>query len=203
MQPDQRQSRRKPCPFPTCPASATISRPRALPGSLPQGQKFAAAAAPTGSMPSSSPARPSPRRAAPTSAPGFTASGRASGTPAASRCRAIRCWKSAPNVGDHELPLGQLRWNPAPMPDAEPTDFLSGMRTMTTAGDAFTQVGMAAHVYVANRLDDRRSFLQRRWRAADRAAGRRHPRRHRDGRHRGSSRASSASSRAAWSSRSS
>ena len=59
-------------------------------------------------------------------------------------------WKSAPNVGDHELSLGQLRWNPTPIP-TEPTDFLQGMRTMTTAGDVFGQAGMAAHVYVANR----------------------------------------------------
>ena len=64
-------------------------------------------------------------------------------------------WKSAPNVGDHDLALGQLRWNPLPMPE-EPTDFISGMRTMTTAGDVFTQAGMAAHAYVANRdmVDD-------------------------------------------------
>ena len=59
-------------------------------------------------------------------------------------------WKSAPNVGDHELSLGQLRWNPTPIP-TEPTDFLHGIRTMTTAGDVFGQAGMAAHVYVANR----------------------------------------------------
>jgi homogentisate 1,2-dioxygenase len=58
-------------------------------------------------------------------------------------------WKTAPNLDDHELALGQLRWNPTPMPNAE-TDFLSGIRTMTTAGDALGQSGMAAHVYVAN-----------------------------------------------------
>ena len=64
-------------------------------------------------------------------------------------------WKSAPNIGDSELALGQLRWNPTPMPNEE-TDFLAGIRTMTTAGDVFTQVGMAAHVYAANRsmVDD-------------------------------------------------
>ncbi|RWA70561.1 homogentisate 1,2-dioxygenase [Mesorhizobium sp.] len=64
-------------------------------------------------------------------------------------------WKTAPNIGDHELALGQYRWNPVPMP-TEPTDFISGMRTMTTAGDAVGQSGMAAHVYVANRdmVDD-------------------------------------------------
>src|SRR6185436_19889745 len=32
-------------------------------------------------------------------------------------------WKSAPNPRDHELALGQLRWNPLPMPNVE-TDFL-------------------------------------------------------------------------------
>ncbi|TIV90070.1 MAG: homogentisate 1,2-dioxygenase, partial [Mesorhizobium sp.] len=56
-------------------------------------------------------------------------------------------WKTGPNIGDHELALGQYRWNPTPMP-TEPTDFISGMRTFTTAGDAVGQSGMAAHVYV-------------------------------------------------------
>ncbi|MCT7373847.1 homogentisate 1,2-dioxygenase [Chelativorans salis] len=58
-------------------------------------------------------------------------------------------WKTAPNLYDHELPIGQLRWDPTPMPNEE-TDFLAGVRTMTTAGDVATQVGMAAHVYTAN-----------------------------------------------------
>ncbi|MEP9397402.1 homogentisate 1,2-dioxygenase [Mesorhizobium sp. KR2-14] len=58
-------------------------------------------------------------------------------------------WKSAPNLGDHELPIGQYRWNPVPLPE-QPTDFLAGIRTITTAGDALAQSGMAAHVYVAN-----------------------------------------------------
>ncbi|RUU03029.1 homogentisate 1,2-dioxygenase, partial [Mesorhizobium sp. USDA-HM6] len=64
-------------------------------------------------------------------------------------------WKTGPNIGDHELALGQYRWSPVPMP-SEPTDFISSMRTMTTAGDAVGQSGMAAHVYVANRsmVDD-------------------------------------------------
>jgi len=58
-------------------------------------------------------------------------------------------WKTAPCVDDHDLPLGQLRWNPVPMPNEE-TNFVSGVRTMTTAGDVHTQVGMATHVYVVN-----------------------------------------------------
>lgn len=56
-------------------------------------------------------------------------------------------WKTAPHVVRHGLPLGQLRWDPAPIPD-EALTFLTGMRTMTTAGDVFTQAGMAAHVYL-------------------------------------------------------
>ncbi|MEQ8451528.1 MAG: homogentisate 1,2-dioxygenase [Nitratireductor sp.] len=58
-------------------------------------------------------------------------------------------WKSAPNIDDHQLALGQLRWDPVPIPTVE-TDFVAGIRTVTTAGDVLTQVGMAAHVYVAN-----------------------------------------------------
>ena len=57
-------------------------------------------------------------------------------------------WRTAPDAGDHELAIGQYRWNPAPLP-AQPVDFLAGMRTMTTGGDARGQSGMAAHVYVA------------------------------------------------------
>ena len=45
-------------------------------------------------------------------------------------------------------PIGQLRWNPPPFPD-EPTNFLTGIRTVATNGDAHTQTGMAAHLYFA------------------------------------------------------
>lgn len=58
-------------------------------------------------------------------------------------------WKTAPHAGDQELALGQYRWSPLPLP-SEPTDFIAGVRTMTTAGDALGQSGMAAHVYLAN-----------------------------------------------------
>ncbi|MEC9245015.1 MAG: homogentisate 1,2-dioxygenase [Pseudomonadota bacterium] len=58
-------------------------------------------------------------------------------------------WKSAPNVHDHKLALGQLRWDPTPIPNRE-TDFLAGVRTMTTAGDVQGQAGMAAHIYAFN-----------------------------------------------------
>ena len=58
-------------------------------------------------------------------------------------------WKTAPHVVEHSLALGQLRWSPLPTP-SEKLDFLAGIRTMTTAGDVLTQVGMAAHAYVFN-----------------------------------------------------
>src|SRR5690606_16775727 len=61
----------------------------------------------------------------------------------------LPAWKSAPNAADQELSLAQMRWNPLPMPIGE-TNFIEGIRTMTTAGDVFGQAGMAAHAYVAN-----------------------------------------------------
>ena len=55
-------------------------------------------------------------------------------------------WKSAPNVDPDVISLGQYRWDP--VPQVGETTWLTGMRTMTTAGDVNTQVGMAAHVYL-------------------------------------------------------
>jgi homogentisate 1,2-dioxygenase len=68
---------------------------------------------------------------------------------------AYSAWKTAPHAGNQSLALGQYRWDPMPIP-SEPTDFITGMRTMTTAGDALGQSGMAAHLYVANQsmVDD-------------------------------------------------
>ena len=58
--------------------------------------------------------------------------------------------RTAPCLGESELPIGQLRWNPTPVPEGA-VSFLEGLRTMTTAGDANAQTGMAAHVFVATR----------------------------------------------------
>ena len=55
-------------------------------------------------------------------------------------------WVSAPNVWDHAPALAPLRWSPAPIAD-QPLTWISGMRTMSTAGDVNTQTGMAVHVY--------------------------------------------------------
>jgi len=53
-------------------------------------------------------------------------------------------WRTAP-CHEYDLPIAQLRWDPAPIPKEDKT-FLQGVQTMTTAGDANTQAGMAAHV---------------------------------------------------------
>ena len=58
-------------------------------------------------------------------------------------------WKTAPHILDDLTSLGQYRWDPIPH-DSEDQTFITGMRTMTTAGDVNTQIGMAAHVYVAS-----------------------------------------------------
>ncbi|NNE24721.1 MAG: homogentisate 1,2-dioxygenase [Rhizobiales bacterium] len=58
-------------------------------------------------------------------------------------------WRSAPAHHEAELALQQLRWDPLPIPN-EQTDLLTGIRTITTAGDVMTQAGMATHVYVFN-----------------------------------------------------
>jgi homogentisate 1,2-dioxygenase len=74
----------------------------------------------------------------------------------ASRFKAIDVpyWKTAPQSFAQGLPLGQLRWDPSPIPN-EPLTFVTGMRTMTTAGDVRTQTGMAAHVFhVTEAMED-------------------------------------------------
>jgi homogentisate 1,2-dioxygenase len=58
-------------------------------------------------------------------------------------------WKSAPHRPADIASLGQYRWDPVPHSDV-PLTWLTGMRTMTTAGDVNTQTGMASHVYLVN-----------------------------------------------------
>ena len=56
-------------------------------------------------------------------------------------------WKSAPNIIQDIISLGQYRWDPLPH-DNKSKNWITGIRTMTTAGDVNTQVGMASHVYL-------------------------------------------------------
>ncbi|MDX2205111.1 MAG: homogentisate 1,2-dioxygenase [Hyphomicrobiaceae bacterium] len=70
---------------------------------------------------------------------------------------AMPMWRTAPAI-EPDMPVAQLRWSPLPIP-AKDLTFLTGMHTMTTAGDVNTQAGMAAHIYVATRSMENEVFL--------------------------------------------
>ena len=58
----------------------------------------------------------------------------------------------------HVLPPEPLRWGPFEIP-GDPLDFIDGLRTVAANGDAEAQVGIAAHVYLANRSMERRALV--------------------------------------------
>jgi len=66
-------------------------------------------------------------------------------------------WKSGARDGV-AAPPDPLRWHPVPVPDT-PLDFVSGMRTIAVNGDPDAQVGVAAHVYLANRSMQDAAFV--------------------------------------------
>src|SRR5687768_13821081 len=65
--------------------------------------------------------------------------------------------RSAPQR-ESELPIAPLRWGPVPLPDEKLT-FVSGLRTMTTAGDCETMAGMGAHVLLVTQSMTREHFF--------------------------------------------
>ena len=56
-------------------------------------------------------------------------------------------WKSAPHILPDVASLGQYRWDPISA-STKGLTWLTGMRTMTTAGDVNIQTGMASHIYL-------------------------------------------------------
>lgn len=58
-------------------------------------------------------------------------------------------WRTAPCT-ETDMPLAPLRWNALPLP-SEPTNFLEGIHTITTAGDGGAMAGMGSHVYLTTR----------------------------------------------------
>ncbi|MCX6131706.1 MAG: homogentisate 1,2-dioxygenase [Proteobacteria bacterium] len=60
---------------------------------------------------------------------------------------------------DHELvnPAAQLRWDPLPIPAAK-TDFVQGIVTFASNGDADSRVGSAVHMYACNQSMDNSYF---------------------------------------------
>jgi homogentisate 1,2-dioxygenase len=61
----------------------------------------------------------------------------------------IRLWRTAPSA-EIDVPIAPMRWNPIPIP-IEKLSLVEGMHTMTVAGDAASQAGMGAHVYLVTR----------------------------------------------------
>ena len=61
-------------------------------------------------------------------------------------------------AGSQVVPPDPLRWSPFDIPP-EPLDFVDGLRTLVANGDADSQTGMAAHVYVANRSMAQRALV--------------------------------------------
>ena len=56
-----------------------------------------------------------------------------------------------------ETPPNRLRWDPFPLP-TKPTDFLQGLATLAGSGVPAMQVGLAVHIYRANRSMKGRYF---------------------------------------------
>ncbi|QJR16163.1 homogentisate 1,2-dioxygenase [Usitatibacter palustris] len=53
-----------------------------------------------------------------------------------------------------ECPPNRLRWAPMPMP-SQPTDFIAGLATIATNGEARKQQGVGVHLYACNRSMNR------------------------------------------------
>ena len=65
--------------------------------------------------------------------------------------------RTGPCRDEAELPLAQHRWAPLEIP-AKPTDFVDGLGTVSTCGDARMGAGIGCHIYAANRSMERRYF---------------------------------------------
>ena len=124
----------------------------ALPGALPIGRN-SPQKCPYGLYAEQlSAAHPSPRPAPATNGPGYTVSARPSqhwGRFRQGRPPAL--WRTAPCGGGRPADRAACGGSPIPVPQAIACRSSEGMHTITTAGDAGTQAGMAAHVYVATR----------------------------------------------------
>ncbi|MCB4436389.1 homogentisate 1,2-dioxygenase [Alteromonas sp. McT4-15] len=64
--------------------------------------------------------------------------------------------RTAPQTGI-PCPPNVLRWDPVPLPDKK-TDFVEGLVTVATNGDAQAQTGMGIHCYAANAPMDNKVF---------------------------------------------
>jgi homogentisate 1,2-dioxygenase len=66
--------------------------------------------------------------------------------------------RTAPEREDSDLPIGPLRWGPTPVPNGK-LNFVTGLHTITTAGDAEAMAGMAAHLLFVTESMTREHFF--------------------------------------------
>ncbi|MEX2034215.1 MAG: homogentisate 1,2-dioxygenase, partial [Xanthobacteraceae bacterium] len=66
--------------------------------------------------------------------------------------------RTAPAHDKTDLPIGQLRWSPVPIPKRALT-FVTGLCTVTTAGDVDAQAGMACHLLLVTKSMEREHFF--------------------------------------------
>ncbi|KAJ1951227.1 hypothetical protein EC988_004105 [Linderina pennispora] len=57
-----------------------------------------------------------------------------------------------------EITPTQIRWLPFEIPESEPLDFVTGLRTIGGAGDTALKSGLAVHIYTATQSMDKRAF---------------------------------------------
>ncbi len=65
--------------------------------------------------------------------------------------------RTAPQHDQVEMPIAQLRWGAPPIPQGK-LNFVKGLHTMTTAGDADAMSGMAAHMLLVTDSMQREHF---------------------------------------------
>ena len=62
----------------------------------------------------------------------------------------IQNWKTAPHLGEHNLPVGQYRWDPFDL-ESKDIDFIHSVKTITISGDVNMHLGMSSSVYIFNK----------------------------------------------------
>ena len=66
--------------------------------------------------------------------------------------------RTAPERDDSDLPLGQLRWGPVAIPKGK-SNFVTGLHTVTLAGDSESMAGMAVHLLFVTESMQREHFF--------------------------------------------
>jgi len=62
----------------------------------------------------------------------------------------IKNWITSPHLGEHNLPIGQYRWDPF-LNKSKNIDFINGVKTITVSGDVNMHLGMATSIYIFNK----------------------------------------------------